>query len=223
MLATVYLIFNEGYLASDSDSLLRAELCGEAIRLGRVLRVTMPREPEVSSLLALMLLTDARRAARTDAAGELVLLADQDRTLWDRERIEEGLGLVAEARPWGPRPYLLQAAIAAEHCRAARAEDTDWERITRLYAWLAAIDRSPVVELNRAVAVAMAGEPERGLALIDRLQGLDGYPHLHVARADLLGRLGRPEAGEAYERAIELTGNEVERRFLERRLAELNG
>jgi predicted RNA polymerase sigma factor len=174
-----------------------------------------------------MLLTDARRAARTDAAGELVLLADQDRTLWDRERIEEGLGLVAEARPWGPRPYLLPAAFGAEHCRAARAEDTDWERIARLYAWLAAIDRSPVVELNRAVAVAMADGPAAGLALVDALTSeprLAGYHLLPSVRGDLLVKLGRHgEARAEFERAASLTRNARERELLLGRAAECAG
>ncbi len=221
VLATVYLIFNEGYLAARSESLVRADLCGEAIRLGRVLRQTLPREPEVAALLALMLLHDSRRTARTDEAGELVLLDDQDRSLWDHEAIAEGLALVAEARASGPSRYYLQAAIAAEHSRAEGPADTDWTRIARLYGWLARIDRSPVVELNRAVAVAMDAGPERGLELIDSIEGLDDYAHLHVARADLLRRLGRGEARTAYEQAIALTGNAVERSFLERRLAEL--
>ncbi len=223
VLATLYLIFNEGHLASGADSLVRAELCAEAIRLGRVLVAVMPDEPEAKGLLALMLLTDARRPARTDAAGEMVLLGDQDRVLWDRRRIAEGLALSAQARLSGPRPYVVQAAIAAEHARADDAADTNWDRIVSLYAWLAELAPSPVVELNRAVAVAMADSPEAGLELIDRLDELDDYGPYHVARADLLRRLDRPEAAGAYERAIELAANPVERAFLERRLAELSG
>jgi RNA polymerase sigma-70 factor (ECF subfamily) len=223
VLATLYLIFNEGYLASESDQLVRVELSGEAIRLARVLLGMMPSEPEVRGLLALMLLTDARRGARVDASGELVLLEAQDRSLWDSERIEEGLALSEEAAAAGPAgPYTIQARIAAVHGRAARPEETDWERIVRLYAWLSRIAPSPVVELNRAAAVAMSEGPERGLALIDEIEGLDSYRHLHASRADLLRRLGRDEeAVAAYERALELTGNEVERRYIERRLSEL--
>jgi RNA polymerase sigma-70 factor (ECF subfamily) len=223
VLATLYLIFNEGHLASGTDSLVRADLCAEAIRLGRVLLAVMPGEPEAKGLLALMLLTDARQPARTDAAGEMVLLGDQDRSLWDRERIAEGLALSAQARLAGPRPYVVQAAIAAEHARADEAADTNWPRIVSLYGWLAELTPSPVVELNRAVAVAMADGPEAGLELIDELEELDDYGPYHVARADLLRRLGRPEAASAYERAIELAANPVERAFLERRLAELSG
>ncbi|HLM30249.1 MAG TPA: RNA polymerase sigma factor [Solirubrobacterales bacterium] len=223
VLATLYLIFNEGYMASGSGSLIRRELCVEAIRLARVLREVMPREPEVMALLALMLLHDSRREARMDADGRLVLLADQDRSLWDRRAIEEGLALARVARAAGPRPYTLQALIAAEHSRAPTAEETDWARIARLYAWLAEISPSPVVELNRAVAVAMAAGPAEGLARIEELEGLERYGPYHVARADLLRRLGRPEAREAYGRAIELAANPVERDFLERRLAEVAG
>jgi RNA polymerase sigma-70 factor, ECF subfamily len=222
VLATLYLIFNEGYMASGSDSLVRGELCAEAIRLTRVLREVMPGEPEVSALLALMLLTDARRGARTDAAGELVLLADQDRSLWDSERISEGLELASRARAFGPSPYVIQAAIAAEHARADDPADTDWPRIVRLYGWLAEVAPSPVVELNRAVAVAMATDPQAGLELIDAIEGLDAYGPYHTARADLLRRLGSPEAAGAYGRAIELAGNPVERAFLERRLRGLD-
>jgi RNA polymerase sigma-70 factor, ECF subfamily len=221
VLATLYLIFNEGYMASGSGSLVRRELCAEAIRLARVLREVMPREPEVMALLALMLLHNSRRDARIDAEGRLVLLADQERSLWDRGAIEEGLALARLASAAGPRPYTLEALIAAEHSRASTAEETDWDRIARLYAWLAEISPSPVVELNRAVAVAMAAGPAEGLARIEALEGLDGYGPYHVARADLLRRLGRPQAREAYRRAIELAANPVEREFLERRLAEV--
>jgi RNA polymerase sigma-70 factor (ECF subfamily) len=222
VLATLDLIFIEGYMASGTDSLVRAELCAEAIRLGRVLVEVMPAEPEAQGLLALMLLTDARRPARTDAAGEMVLLADQDRSLWDRERIAEGLRVYAVARLSGPSPYVVQAAIAAEHARADDAADTNWPRIVSLYDWLAALAPSPVVDLNRAVAVAMADGPDAGLELIDRLEGLDDYGPYHVARADLLRRTGRREAVAAYERAVELAANPVERAFLERRRAELS-
>ncbi len=221
VLATLYLIFNEGYMASGADSLVRVELSGEAIRLARVLVEVMPDEPEAIALLALMLLTDARRAARTDADGELVLLSDQDRSLWDPDRIAEGLALAERARAAGPSPYVIQAAIAAEHARATDAADTDWARIVRLYGWLAEVAPSPVVELNRAVAVAMARGPADGLELIDRIEGLEAYGPYHTARADLLGRLARPEAAAAYERAVELAGNPVERSFLERRRREL--
>ena len=183
----------------------------------------MPGRPEVVALLALMLLHDSRRAARTGVDGELVLLADQDRSLWDAERIGEGLKLAEAARAWGPRPYVLEALIAAEHARAPTAADTDWERIVRLYAWLAELNPSPVVELNRAVAVAMARGPAEGLALIDAIDGLGAYGPYHVARADLLRRLEHPEAVAAYERAVELAANPVERAFLERRLAEARG
>jgi RNA polymerase sigma-70 factor, ECF subfamily len=221
VLATLYLIFNEGYMASASESLVRAELCAEAIRLARLLREVMPREPEATALLALMLLHDSRREARTDSHGDLVLLDDQDRSLWNAAQIAEGLALAEAAARWGPRPYVLQALIAAEHSRAASAADTDWPRIVRLYGWLMEVNPSPVVELNRAVAVAMAEGPEAGLALIDSIERLDDYGPFHVARADLLRRTGRGgEAARAYERALELISNPVERAFLERRLAE---
>ena len=221
VLATVYLIFNEGYLASGAESLVRGELCTEAIRLARVLREVMPREPGVTALLALMLLHDSRREARTDAAGRLALLEDQDRTKWDRAKIDEGLELAATAATAGPRPYTLQALIAAEHSKAATPADTDWSQIVRHYGWLAQVSPSPVVELNRAVAIAMAAGPEAGLAFIDRIEGLDSYGPYHTARADLLRRIGSREAGPAYRRAIELASNPVEREFLERRLSEL--
>jgi RNA polymerase sigma-70 factor (ECF subfamily) len=224
VLAVLYLVFNEGYAATSGDALVRRDLCAEAIRLTRVLAGLMPGEPEVPSLLALMLLHDARRATRISEAGELMLLEDQDRGRWDHAEIEEGLALIGQAARTGHRGvYHLQAAIAAEHCRARRAEDTDWRRIAALYRELARSVPSPVVELNRAVAVAMAEGPAAGLELIAPLEAdLDRYHHLHAARADLLRRLGRfDEAAAAYERALGLTANAVERRFLRRRLGEV--
>jgi RNA polymerase sigma-70 factor (ECF subfamily) len=222
VLATLYLIFNEGYLASASETLVRTELSGEAIRLARALVTMLPREPEATGLLALMLLTDARREARLDGDGELVLLEDQDRSLWDREQIAAGLELSRAAAAGGPAsPYTVQARIAAAHAEAPGAEETDWPRIARLYAWLAEVAPSPVVELNRAVAVAMCEGPQRGLDLIGEIEGLEDYLPLHSARADLFRRLGRSaEASEAYHRALELGPNPVERRFIERRLTE---
>ena len=226
VLAALYLIFNEGYLATGADTLVRRELCDEAIRLARLLARLMPDEPEVAGLLALMLLHHSRRDARAGAGGELVPLEEQDRSRWHADEIEEGLSLARRAAgPGGGGVYALQAAIAAEHVRAARAEDTDWSRIALLYEVLAALSRSPVVELNRAVAVAMAGGPEQGLALIDAIEArgeLDGYHLLHSARADLLRRLHRQaEAAAAYRCALELAQNPVEQRFIERRLEEL--
>ena len=223
VLAVLYLVFNEGYAASAGDALVRRELCGEAIRLGRVLAGLMPDETEVHGLLALMLLQDSRREARVGPDGSLVLLADQDRSRWDRSAIAEGSAELERAmRLSRAGPYTLQAAIAAEHARAGRASATDWPKIAVLYGWLSRIAPSPVVELNRAVAVAMAGEVERGLDLAELQAGpLDRYHLFHAARADLLRRLGRSEeAAEAYRRALELCGNDVERRYLERRLAE---
>ena len=221
VLASLYLIFNEGYLATSADTLVRRELCDEAIRLGRVLTALMPDEPEAVGLLALMLLHHSRRDARLDAAGDLVLLEDQNRSLWRRDELEEGLALAERAG--ATAPYAIQAAIVAEHARAARAEDTDWQGIAALYDRLEASAPSPVVTLNRAVAVAMAEGAERGLALLDELAEtgeLDDYRLLHSARADLLRRLGRDaDAAAAYTRALELATNPVERRFLERRLA----
>jgi RNA polymerase sigma-70 factor, ECF subfamily len=220
--ATLYLIYNEGYLGTASDALLREELSGEAIRLTSLLAAMLPEESEVVGLLALMLLNDARRDARVGDDG-LVLLADQDRARWDREQIERGLVLARRAAAGGPAgPYTVQAAIAAEHARAASATATDWARIARLYLWLAEFSPSPVVELNRAVAVAEAEGPEAGLAIIDAITGIDAYQPLHAARADLLRRIGDAAAADAaYERAIELSSNPVQRSFLERRRAEL--
>jgi RNA polymerase sigma-70 factor, ECF subfamily len=219
LLTVLYLIFNEGYLASGADTVVRRELCDEAIRLARLLADLMPDEAEVRGLLALMLLHHSRRDARVDEHGEIVLLGDQDRSLWHAEEIEEGVRLAATARPGAA--YAIQAAIAAEHV----AEATDWTRVVALYAQLARFDPSPVVELNRAVAVSMAEGPEAGLDLVDRLESgrLDDYHLLHATRADLLRRLGRDEeAAVAYRRAHELAANPAERAFLERRLRELS-
>ena len=230
VLSVVYLIYNEGYEATGGDSLLRRELCTEAIRLGRVLVTLMPDEPEVAALLALMLFHDARRATRVSPGGELVLLEDQDRSRWDRAGIEEGEALLARAgvrTSGGPGagPYELQAAIAGVHCRAPVAAATDWAAIARLYGLLAAQAPSAVIELNRAVAVAMAGDVPAGLARMAPLAAeLDGYHLFHAARADLLRRMGRrAEAAAAYERALGLTANAVVRRFLRRRLEEVRG
>ncbi len=221
VLATLYLIFNEGYLAASSDSLIRSELCGEAIRLTAVLSTLTRDEPEVDGLLALMLLNDSRREARVGAGGELVLLSDQDRSRWDWSEIEVGLEHAARAGEAGP--YALQAAIAAEHARAPTMADTDWKRIRRLYDRLAQRQRSPVIELNRAVAIAMAEGPERGLEQIDSIEGLDRYHLYWSARADMLRRLDRRgDARAAYGRALALAENPVERSFLERRRAELD-
>jgi RNA polymerase sigma-70 factor, ECF subfamily len=222
VLAVLYLIFNEGYAATASDTLVRRELAAEAIRLARVLVGLMPDEPEARGLLALMLLQHSRRDARVDEAGDLVLLEDQDRSRWGPEEIEEGLRLVRGAIRSGPGPYALQAAIAAVHAEAERAQATDWRQIAALYDGLAAVAPTPVVELNRAVAVAMAYGPEAGLGLVERISGLDGYHLFHSTRADLLRRLGRAEEAAAeYVRALELATNAVERRFLRRRLAEV--
>jgi RNA polymerase sigma-70 factor (ECF subfamily) len=222
VLAALYLVFNEGYAATSDEVLVRRELCSEAIRLARVLRTLMPDESEVAGLLALMLLQDSRRDARTGPEGKLVLLEDQDRGLWDRGQIEEGLAIV-ERLP--PGPYALQAAIAAEHARAASGEATDWRRIADLYGLLARMTPGPVVELNRAVAVAMAEGEEQGLELMAGLDDeLGDYQFLHSARADLLRRLGRnAEAAASYARAVELARQPAERRFLECRLAEVTG
>lgn len=226
VLRVLYLVFNEGYGASAGDRLVRRELTTEAIRLGRVLASLMPDEPEVLGLLALMLLHDARRDTRQGPAGELVLLEDQDRSRWDRERISEGQALLERAmRMRRVGPYQLQAAIAALHDGAATAAETDWPQIAALYRVLGEMAPSPVVELNRAVAVAMADGPAAGLALVEHVAvtgKLEDYPYLHAARADLLRRLGRrSEAAEAYRRALGLTANGPERAFLADRLREL--
>jgi RNA polymerase sigma-70 factor (ECF subfamily) len=223
VLAVVYLIFNEGYAARDGARLVRADLCDEAIRLGRLLAQLMPDDAETHGLLALMLLHDSRRDARAEPDGEIVLLEDQDRSLWDRGRIDEGLSVLDRAVALRqPGPYQLQAAIAALHAQAATADDTDWRQIVTLYAELERWTASPVVTLNRAVAVAMADGYEHGLQLMDGLP-LDGYHLYHAARADLLRRLERHvEAATAYRRALELTASEPERRFLARRLAEVS-
>ena len=225
VLAVIYLIFNEGYSAS-SGPLVRADLCEEAIRLARVLRRLMPDEPEVRGLLALLLLQDSRRDARRDEAGDLVLLEQQDRSRWDHDAIDEGLALVDEAlAARRPGPYQVQAAIAALHARAPRPEDTDWPQIAALYGTLATMTPTPVVELNRAVAVAMADGPERGLPMVDALaHDLDPYHLFHATRADLLRRLGRnDDAAGAYRRALALATGPADRAFLERRLAEVTG
>jgi RNA polymerase sigma-70 factor, ECF subfamily len=219
VLAVLYLVFNEGYTATAGDHLVRRELCDEAIRLGKLLAVLMPDEPEVLGLLALMLFHDSRRQARTSPEGELILLEDQDRALWDQERIVEGRRVLERAARLGRvGPYQLQAAIAACHAEDA----TDWAVIAGLYGRLAQLAPSPIVELNRAVAVAMANGVDEGLDLIGRIQGLDDYHLLHAARADLLRRLGRrDEAAGAYRQALSLAPNPVERAFLERRLSEV--
>jgi RNA polymerase sigma-70 factor, ECF subfamily len=223
VLAVLYLVFNEGYASTAGDDLVRNDLCDEAIRLAKLLAVSMPDEPEALGLLALMLLHDSRREARTGGDGELVLLEKQDRGRWNRAQIEEGKRLLERALSFRrPGPYQLQAAIAAVHASAARPEETDWPQIAALYRELVSVDPSPVVELNRAVAVAMATRPEEGLALVERIQGLDRYHLLHAARADLLRQSGRrKEAAAAYERALALAPSPVERAFLQRRLSEV--
>ena len=222
VLAVVYLVFNEGYAASSGDALVRRELCDEAIRLARLLLELMPDEPEVRGLLALMLLIEARRDARVAADGSLVLLPEQDRSLWSRALIDEGHALVRDClRTNRPGPYQLQAAIAAVHDDAPRAEDTDWSQIVALYDQLLALTPSPVVALNRAVAIAELHGPEAGLAVVDSLS-LDGYHLFHSTRADLLRRVGHTDgARAAYERALSLATNAAERAFLERRLDDL--
>jgi RNA polymerase sigma-70 factor (ECF subfamily) len=224
VLGVVYLLFNEGYSAAVGADLVRHDLCAEAIRLARVLAGLMPDDPEVLGLTSLLLLQYSRRAARLDADGEPVTLEDQDRSRWNQAEITEGLALLdAALRRREPGPYQVQAAIAACHARAERAADTDWLQIAALYGRLAELTPSPVVRLNRAVAVAMAHGPEAGLALVDELGGeLIGYRHVQATRADLLRRLGRrAEAAQAYREALSLTESDAERRFLTRRLAEV--
>ena len=224
--AVIYLIFNEGYTATTGDSLIRRDLCSEAIRLARTLSELLPQEAENLGLLALMLLHDSRRDARVNSQGELVPLEEQDRSLWDRERIREGLGLVEKAlRLRRIGPYQLQAAIVALHAEAGTAGETDWRQIAGLYRELARIMPTPIVALNHAVAVALGEGLETGLAMIDQLGlsgQLDSYHLYHAARADILRRLDRPhDSAQAYRQALSLTANAVERRYLRRRLAEL--
>jgi RNA polymerase sigma-70 factor, ECF subfamily len=227
VLAVLYLVFNEGYSATRGESLTRADLSAEAIRLTRTVRTLMSPEPprEVTGLLALMLLHDSRREAREDEAGEIVLLENQDRTRWNREQIAEALPLVAEALHGDAGPYALQAAIAAEHCKAARADDTNWQEIVALYENLEQILPSPIIALNRAAAIAMAEGPNAALRIVESLAqagALENYHLFHAARADLLRRTGsREEAARSYSRAIELVTNERERIYLERRLREV--
>jgi len=227
VLTVIYLVFNEGYLATRGGALVRTDLCSEAIRLGRLILTLMAQQPpaEAKALLALMLLHDARRDARLNEAGELVTLEKQDRNLWNHEQIAEALLLVNDLPRNSLGPFALQAAIAAEHCKAARPADTDWTEIVRIYDLLERAQPSPVVSLNRAVAVAMADGPHAGLAAIDSLAAsnhLDDYHLLHAARADLLRRLGLlDESAKSYARALTLVTNESERRFLERRLLEV--
>jgi RNA polymerase sigma-70 factor (ECF subfamily) len=228
VLAAIYLIFNEGYAPTHGEPIVRADLCAEAIRLGRLIRSLMSPEPppEATALLALMLLHDSRRGARLDDDGDLVVLEDQDRNLWNQTQIAEALPLVLEALRGTPGPYAIEAAIAAEHCKARRAKDTNWKQIVYFYDLLQELMPSPVVSLNRAVAIAMADEPQRALTLIDEVAAngeLNDYHLLHAARADLLRRTGsRVEAAKSYQRALDLVTNESERRFLERRLKEVS-
>jgi RNA polymerase sigma-70 factor (ECF subfamily) len=227
VLTVVYLIFNEGYAATQGGALVRTDLSAEAIRLGRLLRTLMGPQtpPEATALVALMLLHDSRREARLDEAGDIVILEEQDRSRWNQQQIDEALPLVDEAFGNEAGPFAVQAAIAAVHCRAKRAEDTDWPRIVRLYDLLERVQPSPIVSLNRAVAVAMADGPQPALALIDALAAtgdLDSYHLLHAARADLLRRVGsKVEAAKSYAQALALVTNDSERRYLERRLREV--
>ena len=229
VLTVIYLVFNEGYAATRGAPLLRADLCAEAIRLGRLVRSLMQPQPppEATALLALMLLHDARRDARVDDAGDLVVLEEQDRSLWNRQQITEALPLVTDGLRGGPGVFAVQAAIAAVHCRAVRVEDTDWAQIVNLYDMLQQLQPSPIVQLNRAVAVAMVQGPRTGLQLIDGLAAsndLEDYHLLHAARADFLRRMADfSEAEKSYQRALELATNESERRYLQRRLKEVRG
>jgi RNA polymerase sigma-70 factor (ECF subfamily) len=227
VLTVIYLVFNEGYAATRGEPLVRADLCAEAIRLGRLVRTLLGPQPpsEVVGLVALMLLHDSRRDARSDDSGNLIALEEQDRTRWNRQQIAEALPLVEEALRSGPGPFAVEAAIAALHCEAARAEDTDWPQIVRLYDVLELLQPSPIVSLNRAVAVAMVEGPRPALALIDEVAAngdLESYHLLHATRADLLRRLGfSAAAADSYRRSLALVNNESERRFLERRLLEM--
>lgn len=225
VLTAIYLIFNEGYAATHGKTIVRADLCAEAIRLGRLVRMLMQPQPpaEVTALLALMLLHDSRREARLDESGDLILLEEQDRSRWNRQQIVEALPLVKEALRGAPGPFAVQAAIAALHCRAARAEETDWPQIVGLYNLLERLQPSPIVSLNRAVAIAMVEGPQTAIALLDAIgPELDSYHLFHAARADLLRRIGASaEAAQSYERALALVTNDSERRFLDRRLREV--
>jgi RNA polymerase sigma-70 factor (ECF subfamily) len=229
VLTVIYLVFNEGYAATRGDSLLRGDLCSEAIRLGRLIVSLMGPQPprEATALLAMMLLHDARREARIDEAGEIVVLEEQDRGKWKQEQIAEALPLVEDAMRGAPGPLALQAAISAVHCRAKRAEETDWREIVRLYEELGRVQPSPVVRLNHAVAVAMAEGPQAGLKLMEGLAAesdLENYHLLHAARADMQRRLGNfAEAAREYEKALTMVTNASERRYLRRRLQEVRG
>jgi RNA polymerase sigma-70 factor, ECF subfamily len=227
VLTVIYLVFNEGYAATRGERLIRTDLSAEAIRLGRLVRDLMSPQPpaETAGLLALMLLHDSRRDARLDEAGELVLLEEQDRSRWNQDQIAKALPLVEEALRVGPGPLAVQAAIAALHCQAARHEDTDWPQIVRLYHVLERLQPSPIVSLNRAVAVAMVNGPQSGLQIIHALAAkgdLENYHIFHAARAELLRRSGsREDAAKSYSRALELVANDSERRYLQRRLREV--